>query len=66
MHPCQRLVGGLDAVRSAEQQKPKELTLLATRMLILELCQIVDVLIDDDVEVVSFVVGCHVGSCECL
>lgn len=35
-------------------------------MLILEFCQVVDVLIHDDVEVIRLVMGRNVGGGECL
>ena len=35
-------------------------------MLILELGEVVHIFINNDVEVVGLVVGCHVGSGECL
>ncbi len=42
------------------------LTLLATRMLLLELGQIVDILINDDPEVGGLVVRCYVACLECF
>jgi sulfur carrier protein ThiS len=42
------------------------LTLLSSRMIVLKLGQVVDILVDNDVEVVGFVVGGHIGSGETL
>lgn len=44
----------------------EEETFIRTRMFVLKLGQVVHVLINYNVEVVGFVVGCHIGSCECL
>lgn len=41
-------------------------TLLAARVFILELCQVVDILVNDDVEVVGLVVRRDVGGRESL
>lgn len=35
-------------------------------MLILEFCQVVDIFIHHNVQIVRFVVGCHIGDGECF
>jgi len=35
-------------------------------MLILELCQVIHVLVNDDIEIVGFVMRCHITGRECL
>ena len=42
------------------------LTLLAPWVLVLEFCEIVDVLVDYDVEVIFRLVGCNISRGECL
>lgn len=44
----------------------RSLTLLSSRVLILELGQVVDVLVDDDVEIVRLVVRRHVAGGKCF
>ena len=41
-------------------------TLLPTRMLILELGDVVDILVYDDIEIICLVMGSHVACCKCL
>jgi hypothetical protein len=65
-HLCRQLVGGLLAKvsYSSSLELGGSRTLLSTRVLFLELGQVVDIVIDNDVQVVGLVVRRNVVGCE--
>lgn len=67
MRPCPQHAGVLNAIRrGGKYEKLRALTLLSSRVFVLELGQVIHILVDDDVEAVGLVVGGHVGHREAL